>query len=55
MLLWPGQKFVVTRVAYTEGGYTFIDMREAPRDMIVFRLSGRGSRGARKEPRRVNM
>ena len=38
VLLWPGQKFQVTRPAYVgEGGYTFVDMSEnAVLDMLVF-------------------
>ena len=36
VLMWPGQKFVVTRAAYIEDGYTFLDMIETATDMLVF-------------------
>lgn len=36
VLLWPGQRFVVTRAAYVEDGYTFVDLIERATDTLVF-------------------
>ena len=36
VLLWPGQKYVVTRAAYVEGGRTYIDMLEEKSEPLVF-------------------
>ncbi len=36
VILWPGQKYVVTRTAYTEGAHSYVDMAETNSDMLVF-------------------
>ena len=36
VLLWPGQRYVVTRAAYVEAGYTYIDLMETGADVLVF-------------------
>ena len=34
VLLWPGQRFMVTRAAYAEGGRTFVDMAERMPELV---------------------